>query len=470
MPLLNRNKQSFRFAPNDESILSVTALVLQLLQISAELQENFSDTARRTDRDKFEMEIMENWETAVRFGKRFLRKFFGKCESRFDDVNKCDEVDLPAILKSIGTMTTPTNRIKRSASIRALFENFIKDLLATIHQPEWSASVLLLNQLSDILVECMTDINAESTMRILSMKYLGNIVTGMREKRVESWSQQNTINELIKQVGLERELIFTTHSEDEKTAFLQEIVLDYLAVANQSSLVARQFYWMQLINEVMLRKRSEKSLTSQGRAAYDKRKENLMLMISPHYRDIYVLNDERNVRMIAQYLVGEHQFSELKYYEKIIEMEREPSFKIQIMKILVNFAKVDPFVLNHEEVSQRTRQAFSIASMPVREAAVDLIGECVLKRPDLIDCYYELLSTAKVSVQKRIVKVYTNICIEHSEFEKIPEMCVKMMIRANEDTMIREVVASAFMQMWFTPCAANKQVSFGYLIFAYSRR
>lgn len=80
-------------------------------------------------------------------------------------------------------------------------------------------------------------------------------------------------------------------------------------------------------------------------------------------------------------------------------------------------------------------------STNVREAAVDLIGQFILKCPDLIKQYYDMIIArildTGVSVRKRVIKILRDICIEHPDFEKIPEMCAKMVRRVDDEIGIK---------------------------------
>ena len=42
-----------------------------------------------------------------------------------------------------------------------------------------------------------------------------------------------------------------------------------------------------------------------------------------------------------------------------------------------------------------------------------------------------------ISVRKRVIKIFRDICIEQPDFSKIPEMCVKMIRRVNDEEGIR---------------------------------
>lgn len=56
-------------------------------------------------------------------------------------------------------------------------------------------------------------------------------------------------------------------------------------------------------------------------------------------------------------------------------------------------------------------------------------------------------------MRKRVIKILKDICIECPEFPKIPEICVKMIRRVNDEEGIRKLVMEVFQNMWFSPCA-----------------
>jgi hypothetical protein len=55
--------------------------------------------------------------------------------------------------------------------------------------------------------------------------------------------------------------------------------------------------------------------------------------------------------------------------------------------------EADPAVLGRNDMQRGVRHSFLDQSTSVREAAVDLVGKFVLSRPELIDKYYDMLST-----------------------------------------------------------------------------
>ena len=50
-----------------------------------------------------------------------------------------------------------------------------------------------------------------------------------------------------------------------------------------------------------------------------------------------------------------------------------------------------------------------------------------------------------------MIKILRDICVECPSFPKIPEICVKMIRRVNDEEGIRKLVMEVFQNMWFTP-------------------
>ena len=68
----------------------------------------------------------------------------------------------------------------------------------------------------------------------------------------------------------------------------------------------------------------------------------------------------------------------------------------------------------------------------------------------LIISFYSAQDTG-VSVRKRVIKILKDICLEYPIYERIPEICVKMIRRINDEEGIRKLVMDVFLNMWFVP-------------------
>lgn len=518
----------------------ITALVLQLIQCSVILPETMNegnqknnkkkqinDNKPKVDKDIF---VREKYDTAVSIGGNFLSTFLNKCRSRSGETD-----------------------------FRPIFENFIHDLLTTVNKPEWPAAELLLSLLGTLLVNSMSDKTVDQALRVVSLEYLGLVASRLRRDTVVSRCKVNTMDQLIKFIKIEQKKegdgddnlsTIEIDQEEERTEFLQRILLDFLAVnAQEENIVwshSRHFYLTQWYRDIMQRKKkiaegekgyASRKKTPKKRRKYrnqessdedndieeidddddddidnvngetssnanksskkttidqelnleifrilDQRKKYLLSKIAPYsdnskVQDIKTYIDYSNAQLIAQYLASKRSFSQSfdKYLQKIILVVREQSIAIRTkaMKCLAMIVEVDPSILKRKDMQMGVNQKFLDTSISVREAAVDLVGKYVLTSPDLIDQYYDMLSKrildTGVSVRKRVIKILRDICVEYPDFDKIPEICVKMIRRVNDEEGIQKLVTDVFLHMWFTPCAQNDKVCIDYL-FRFSTR
>ncbi|XP_053692566.1 nipped-B protein [Sabethes cyaneus] len=509
LPHSKRNLRPYKLVNNAGNIQMMTALVLQLIQCAVVLPESLGDrNPKKLNNDAVvnssnpksaDLFIIGKYDTALSIGGNFLATFLDKCKSRSSETD-----------------------------FRPLFENFIHDLLTTVNKPEWPASELLLSLLGTMLVKKMSDKGVEQSIRVVSLEYLGIVAARLRKDTVESRCKVRTMDSLIKYIKIEQEKEgdeyqknskFQLNEEEERTEFLQKILLDFLAAnAQEGNIVwnhARHFYITQWYRDIIQRKKciadGEKGYASRKKQAkkrkkyhsesdnsdggndsdleevkpgidqelnseifrmLDTRKTNYLLQICPFggsgtnaaaASEIKTYIDYSNANLIAQYLASKRSFSQSfdKYLQKIILVVREPvvAIRTRAMKCLGNIVEVDQMVLARKDMQMGVHQKLLDTAISVREAAVDLVGKYILSDPDLIDQYYEMISQrildTGVSVRKRVIKILRDICIEYPEQDKIPDICVKMIRRVNDEEGIQKLVMDVFMTMWFTPCNAN---------------
>ncbi|XP_058985829.1 nipped-B protein isoform X3 [Musca domestica] len=522
LPSSKRNLRPFKVTNNGGNIQMVTALVLQLIQCATILPDTLcsnetlnefgnKDLTPNLKKDNSDVVVLKKYDVAISIGGNFLTTFLNKCKSRSNETD-----------------------------FRPLFENFIHDLLSTVNKPEWPASELLLSLLGTMLVRYVSDKTIEQSIRLVSLDYLGIVASRLRKDTVESRCKVNIIDSMIKSIKQEQEregdlpvvnINIKLDPEEERTEFLQKILLDFLAVnAQEENLIwdyARHFYLVQWYRDIIYQRRKiaegDKRYASRKKMAKNRHKDthrkgissdssqgesdvesgddkstnelqnfnstvvdqelNLEIFKSLEERKSYLLSkirpyasltdinnhatqhiktyiDYNNAQLIAQYLGTKRPFSQSfdGYLKKIILVVNEPSIAVRTraMKCLANIVEVDPFVLKRKDMQVGVNQKFLDAAISVREAAVDLIGKFVLSNEELIDQYYDMLSTrildTGVSVRKRVIKILRDICIEYPDFKKIPEICVKMIRRVNDEEGIQKLVTEVFMKMWFTPC------------------
>ncbi|XP_045490896.1 nipped-B-like protein B isoform X1 [Colias croceus] len=494
IPSSKHNLRSFQLS-SDQHIQMLTALVLQLVQCVVTLPETLcksqdkdkeveSESKKHVDKDLL---IISRYEAAISVGGTFLTSFLNKCRSRTEEVD-----------------------------FRPLFENFVHDLLTTVNKPEWPATELLLSLLGTMLVKYMSDKSMEMPVRVASLEYLGLVASRLRRDSVHSRAKLSTMDAVVRDIRAEEEKDGSQghtpssglDEDEQRTEFLQRVLLDYLAINGQKDQAwncARHFYITQWYRDMVVQpkasptkkpkhkskkrykdetsdedsdddeeivKESKKNtstavLSAEKFKTIERRKAFFLEKIRPfRYQggtQVQVMQsyiDYSGAELISQYLASKRSFSQSfdKYLRKILVIlcENTIAIRTKAMKCLTMIVEADPSVLARPDMQIGVNRSFLDQSTAVREAAVDLVGKFVLSRPDLIDKYYGMLSNrildTGVSVRKRVIKILKDICIECPEFPKIPEICVKMIRRVNDEEGIRKLVMEVFQNMWFTPC------------------
>ncbi|XP_076681942.1 nipped-B cohesin loading factor isoform X1 [Andrena cerasifolii] len=504
LPSSKRSLRTYRLNSEDH-IQMLTALVLQLIQCVVVLSDNIIPQQKKSPEDDEKKEekklsfvdadvlIINKYETATRIAGNFLTVFLNKCGS------KGEEIDY-----------------------RPLFENFVQDLLATVNKPEWPAAELLLSLLGNLLVGHFSNKSSDMALRVASIDYLGVVAARLRKDAVSSQCKLSTIDQIIKDIKIEQQKdsdydqvkdkeIMGLNEDEERTVFLQKVLLDYLAVngTKDSALAyARHFYLAQWYRDCAVEKSrvgqtknspskkmhkkrvkkknkhhssdqdSESELDEQdadendnneqkNSEAYKIIEEKKKYIVSrirpcstgtkPDILQTYI--DYNSAELISQYLASKRPFSQSfdRYLKQILHVLTESSIAIRTkaMKCLTMIVEADPSVLARVDMQLGVKHSFLDHATSVREAAVDLVGKFVLSRPELIDKYYDMLSArildTGVSVRKRVIKILKDICMECPDFPKIPEICVKMIRRVNDEEGIRKLVMEVFQNMWFTP-------------------
>ncbi|XP_076294554.1 nipped-B cohesin loading factor isoform X2 [Lasioglossum baleicum] len=507
LPSSKRSLRTYRLNSEDH-IQMLTALVLQLIQCVVVLSDNVIPQQKTKDEeekkeDKKEEKkpsfvdadvlIINKYETATRIAGNFLNVFLSKCGS------KGEEIDY-----------------------RPLFENFVQDLLATVNKPEWPAAELLLSLLGNLLVGHFSNKSSDMSLRVASIDYLGVVAARLRKDAVSSHCKLSTIDQIIKDIKIEQRKdsdydqiidkeIHGLSEDEERTVFLQKVLLDYLAVngTKDSALgYARHFYLAQWYRDCAVEKSkvgqvknspskkmhkkrvkkknkhhssdqdSESDLeepdpdendnneqkNSEAYRIIEEKKKYIISRIRPYSTGtkpdiLQTYIDYNSAELISQYLASKRPFSQSfdRYLKQILHVLTESSIAIRTkaMKCLTMIVEADPSVLARGDMQLGVKHSFLDHATSVREAAVDLVGKFVLSRPELIDKYYDMLSArildTGVSVRKRVIKILKDICMECPDFPKIPEICVKMIRRVNDEEGIRKLVMEVFQNMWFTP-------------------
>ncbi|XP_056127240.1 nipped-B-like protein B isoform X1 [Rhinichthys klamathensis goyatoka] len=453
LPTSKRNLRNFRLNSSDVDgepmyIQMVTALVLQLIQCVVHLpsdKDSDDDNDRKVDQDVL---ITNSYETAMRTAQNFLSVFLKKCGSK-----------------------------QGEDDYRPLFENFVQDLLSTVNKPDWPAAELLLSLLGRLLVHQFSNKQTEMALRVASLDYLGTVAARLRKDAVTSKMDQRSINRILGE-----------SSGSDEIQQLQKALLNYLnenVETDPSLLFARKFYIAQWYRDTSTE--TEKAMKSQSHRDDDSsdgphhardvettgeilqkaeaRKKFLRSVIkttASKFSSLRVNSDTVDYEdscLIVRYLASMRPFAQSFdiYLTQILRVLGESAIAVRTkaMKCLSEVVAVDPSILARSDMQRGVHGRLMDNSTSVREAAVELLGRFVLSRPQLTEQYYDMLIErildTGISVRKRVIKILRDICLEQPTFNKITEMCVKMIRRVNDEEGIKKLVNETFQKLWFTP-------------------
>ena len=195
----------------------------------------------------------------------------------------------------------------------------------------------------------------------------------------------------------------------------------------------------------------------------EERKNFLVTKISPFTNSktgsVISHLDNTSAGLLVKYLSSKRPFfnSFDLYLKQILSVLTEVSVQVRskALKCMAMVVQEDPSVLSRDDMQRGVNFSFLDQATMVREAAVDLLGKFVMHDANLIDKYYKMLLDrildTGVSVRKRVIKILKDVCLEFPDYPKIPEICVKMIRRINDEEGIRKLVMEVFQNMWFVP-------------------
>ena len=478
LPSSKRNLRSYRLNSQD-SIQMLTALALLLVQSVVRLppattrkgtaqvaappfqgkQQHCHTTATDTEQEHEELLMLASHDDALHISARFLTVFLQKCATKGED------------------------------DFRPVFENFVTDLLVAVNKPEWPAAETLLSLLGGLLVKRFNDKQVEQSMRVTSLDILGTVASKLRRDALSSRLSERDIDQIIRDgkpsqmTQDDEEVQMVDLSPEERLCTLQQTVLDFLIseeggnhIQNSS---AGRFYlvqWLKDCNAEAVRVAnmnagsSTNQLSLQNKyALFEKIHRFATAASNMQGRSAgsnHVVLGYEEACLVCRYLSNVRPFSQSfdVYLAQILKVLNEQSvaMRSKAMKCLAMVVEADPNILERQDIEKSVHARLLDTSTSVREAAIELIGKFVLVRQSLIAQYYpmfaERILDTGISVRKRVIKIFRDICLEQPDFQKVPDICVKMIRRINDEDGIKKLVNEVFQSMWFTPVAEHDTV------------
>ncbi|KAG5443974.1 Nipped-B-like protein B [Clonorchis sinensis] len=170
--------------------------------------------------------------------------------------------------------------------------------------------------------------------------------------------------------------------------------------------------------------------------------------------------------LVCRYLASLRPFSQSfdVYLSQICKLVSESSVPVRTkaLRCLSAVVEADPDVLARVDIERAVHSRLLDTSTSVREAAVDLLGRFLGRKPELTAQYYPMLAERildkGVSVRKRVIRILRDICLEQPDFPRVAEICVKMIRRVNDEEGIKKLVNEVFQTMWFSPVRDKETV------------
>ena len=174
--------------------------------------------------------------------------------------------------------------------------------------------------------------------------------------------------------------------------------------------------------------------------------------------------DHSSAQLIVRYLSSKRPFANSfnQYLTDILKVlgEQSTHVRTKALKCVTMIVQEDPDVLMRADMQSAVQSAFLDQSTMAREAAIDLVGKFILHKQELITQYYDIITArildTGVSVRKRVIKILKDICLEFPGYERIPDICVRMIRRINDEEGIRKLVMEVFQNMWFIPVKSGQ--------------
>lgn len=186
----------------------------------------------------------------------------------------------------------------------------------------------------------------------------------------------------------------------------------------------------------------------------------------PQSRHPFDLDDD-DLCLLMRYLSSNRPFLKtfdiyLKQLAAIFQSESASNLRSKAMKCLCTVVEADPTILTRNDIKSCVHVGLTDKSISVREAAIDLIGRYIGNKSSLIVQYYDVLCERSIdtglSVRKRVVKIFRDLCLTQPDFVRLPEICSRLLRRIHDEESIKRLVFETFHQLWFVPTSDRDEI------------
>lgn len=483
LPLTRNIRNSYRLSAN-ESIGNFTVLILQLIQSAVQLPPrktvHHKNDYRREKiiRESDDKIVIDSFDEAKKLAAFFLGGFLGKCTAKAED------------------------------DYRRLFEQFLQDILVALYRPMWPVAEMVLTVLGNLLVMHYRSKAFDLSLRVASLDYLGIITARLRKDIVTVLSsdsptqEKNRLNSIVKSILFDEnaydpsynvEDVDISHlSSSEKIRKLEQALFDYIigtmwdgdvSVEYILLFYAVEWYHETVLDVLVCRKRHAKAKDDLSIEEIQKNEQRIQrifekgqsmklfimgLMDKQHLkrRMQFIAKNgnalvECDANWIVKYLASRKdltkQFDE--YLRAILEGFKPDLYPVAIrakaMKCLAQIVEADSQVLMTPVVNKIVQDRLIDANASVREATFDLIGKCLVSKPELFDTYYSILinrtKDTAIAVRKRVVRILKDVVLLRPNYENSPQIISEIIQRINDEEGVKKMCIETFQQLWMVP-------------------
>ncbi|OVA07915.1 zinc finger protein [Macleaya cordata] len=134
--------------------------------------------------------------------------------------------------------------------------------------------------------------------------------------------------------------------------------------------------------------------------------------------------------------------------------ENSPILRAKALRAVSLIVEADPEVLCEKRVQSAVEGRFCDSAISVREAALELVGRHIASHPDVGLKYFEKVAErvkdTGVSVRKRAIKIIRDMCTSNANFSEFTSACIQIISRvSDEESSIQDLVCKTFYDFWF---------------------
>ncbi|OBZ71396.1 Protein rad9 [Grifola frondosa] len=421
-----------------QSIRTVSALLLQLVQTSAHDVRIGARTLHKARQQIFALRKQDNFDEKIK--EPFL-----------------DDKDIEEIRSGKSKVTKNTNE----AEYRAIFDNLISDLLVVLFWPEWPAASLVLSIICKFMVSSLDDVkttsqNDNNAAKTVALDHLGVIAAHLRSSLLK-FQQGGLGSESSSLVPLDEVLSTMNTKYFLKLVSAHQDLQSHLckrSTEDQAYDSARELTAVTWGHELALvLQQCDRMIVNSGDGDFDSRVDRSKLLLF----GLKVKDALRNLWEDAASDVFDMGSS----HEEVARIDRLSeeigtiqSFKNSFHPILNVIVTSDPSILSasnvHEAIESHLLDSFSA----VRDAAVELIGKYMIDSPKFASNYYQKIADriadTGLGVRKRVIKLLKAVYNVTDDRSRRVDICTRIVLRMlDEDDTVKDLAIKTIEELWF---------------------